>query len=843
MVQIKEKKALAEKELSLLKSRYSDELRVAEEKKAEYDKICGEAVLKENENISLNEKISSLQTLTEEYKQKKEDILKQIEESETKKSEYNEKLNILLENKEKCEQASEKVFDEHKNLKEEFDELNKNMQRLSEKKLALKNSISQKNSKLDVLTEMEHELEGYSKSVKAVMNASKDDLLEGANLHGPLSTLIHTEDKYVTAIEVALQNANQNIVCDNEEDAKRAINYLRKNNLGRATFLPLSAVKPRNTDTSRVEGEKGYIALASELVSSDEIYKDAVSSVLGAVVVADNIDNAVLLAKKSGHKLMIVTLRGDLLRVGGAITGGSLGKNTGFLSRSSEMEKLSFEISELKQESKNAEAEYEIVSKKAAEVFEKSSISEKFASAAKEEFIKARYEYESFLNVLNSISGGREELEKELDLAKEKICEFSENIKANENKILSNTEFLNEFGEKKSELEALVKELEQKVTKLSDGMVAANMELSGILKDEEHQTERLEDVRVQRDNVENVNTERKLEIEDREKRICEMTERIEFFAKEREELEKNTVLKNQSIAKLGESKNKLNEDVRRLQEESKNTRQSFFAVSQQKLKLEARKAKGEAELDAVFDRLWEEYELSFSEAEKLALPDAEFNRNTAAKRISEIKINIKNLGNINIDAIEGYKSVKERFEFLSAQTDDLNRAKTELEDIIEELLKVMKSQFAEKFQIINKNFNSVFKELFGGGTAKLALSDPENILESGIEIEAQPPGKKLQSLTLLSGGERAFTAIALLFAILNVRPTPFCILDEIEAALDDVNVYRYADYLKKYCGKTQFIVVTHRRGTMEAANILYGVTMQERGVSKLLSLNIDEVVE
>lgn len=840
---LNEKKASVEAELSLLRLEYDEKLSKSENAKKDYEKLSEEIIFKQSENVSLKEKTESSLSFMEEYKNRKERISKEIAESDEKSFEFDKKLNELLNIKNESEKKAKKASEDFDIAKYAFKKSNDLLGRLLEEKNRFKNLAEQKKSKMAVLYEMEQELDGYSKSVKAVMTAHREKKLGGVALHGPLSTLIHTENDYTTAIEVALQNANQNIVTDSEEDAKAAIEYLRKNNLGRATFLPISAAKPRTTDVSKIKNEKGYIAIASELVSSDSLYSGVVSSVLGAVVVADNIDNAIRLAKLSGHKLMIVTLRGDLLRAGGAITGGSLGKNIGFLSRSAEIEKLKTEIAEAEEKIAETEKEYVKTSEKTGKLLEKSTEAEKYSALCTESYIKANSEYESFGKLVNSLSGGKETLKNELSDIENKIAEFEKNIIDYKEKISANEKFLISSKEEKLQLETLMKKFDEDTASASDGVVKINLELSGLIKDTEHQEERLKDVSAQRDNVDNVNIERKSEIEERTKKIEEMKARIAFFEKERESLEKRTVITNKNIEELGEKKTKINEKIRKLQEESKNTRQSFFSVSQQKSKIEGRKARGEAELDAIFDRLWEEYELTYSEAEKIAAGETEFNRGAAAKRISEIKINIKNLGNINIDAIEGYKSVKERFDFLSAQTEDLSKAKEELESVIEELLRVMKTQFAENFAIINKNFNSVFKELFGGGTAKLELSDPENILESGIEIEAQPPGKKLQSLTLLSGGERAFTAIALLFAILNVRPTPFCILDEIEAALDDVNVYRYADYLKKYSGKTQFIVVTHRRGTMEAANILYGVTMQERGVSKLLSLNIDEVVE
>ena len=446
--------------------------------------------------------------------------------------------------------------------------------------------------------------------------------------------------------------------------------------------------------------------------------------------------------------------------------------------------------------------------------------------------------------MMNSFEKGEAEIEKELS----EVISVIENTKADiinfDKEIEINKISISEYDAEVLKLETDMAEFENNLTKIRENLIESNLNLKSVIMEIEHQSERYDDIAVQRDNAENVNKEREAEIEENIKNLEDIKKEIAELEYTKVKLFENNELNSKRIAELTEKKKDVNDKIRLMQEENKETRDKFYTLKNYLTKLETKKNKIENDLDAYIDRLWQDYELTFSEAEKLSKnSEQDFNPAKAKRRIEELKNLIKGLGNINIDAIEGYKSVKERYDFLVVQTEDLKKSKVDLEKIIAELLAVMKKQFKEQFAVINKNFQTVFKELFGGGTAKLELSDPSDLLESGIEIEVQPPGKKLQRLSLLSGGERAFTAIALLFAILKVRPTPFCILDEIEAALDDVNVFRFAAYLKKYSEKTQFIVVTHRRGTMEAANILYGVTMQERGVSKLLSLNIDEVTE
>lgn len=701
--------------------------------------------------------------------------------------------------------------------------------------------LNQKRSRRNILFEMEKSYEGFAGSVKAVMNAKADGRLQGLKIYGPFARLVKVSEKYTTAIDTALGNAGQNIVVETENDAKRAIDYLKETKAGRATFLPVSTVRERKIDISEIKNMKGYIALASELAEVDEKYSAIKSSLLGAVAVADNIDNAIELARASKHKIKIVTLSGEVMQPGGAMTGGFGGKSGGFLSRAAEIEALGEVIKEL--ETAKGQTEASLLQR--AESLEKiENKIDAFASqiaGTNDELIKIRADFEHYNTFSNNVAAAKKQLQDELDVINanlEKIAaenrEREENIATTEQKI----EALNEAATKEKDgfdkLLSEAREASERLVKMSIEENSCEKDIAAWREKSALAAQNIKDIAQRAQNAENEKASYK-------EKIAIANAEIESGKTDIKQFEEITAAAKERLLSLSTKKAEAEEKSRALQKEITGTNDIMLGLSSQKTKTETKKTKIDAELEGIFNRLWEEYELSYSAAAEAADENADLTN--AEKDILSLKSKIKNLGNINIDAIESYREIKERYDFLLIQTNDLEKAKIDLEKVIAEMLLVMKKQFAQQFEIINRNFSKVFSELFGGGQANLSLADPENLLESGIEIEAQPPGKKLQRLSLLSGGERALTAIALLFAILNVRPTPFCILDEIEAALDDVNVGRYADYLRKYSQNTQFIVVTHRRGTMEAANVLYGVTMQERGVSKLLSLNIDEVAK
>lgn len=802
-----------------------------------------------SEIIDITSELNSLRGSVENYKilsnsftSRKTDIATELESGKRDRAELQAQLDSA-DSEEKT--IKTELEDAEVNLRKAENELREKREmsaKLAESRNKHLLELSQKRSRRTMLMDMEREMEGYAKGVKGIMLAYNEGKLGNGGIHGPLAQLIRTDKQYISAIETALGGAGQNIVTESESEAKRAIAYLKEKHLGRATFLPVSAIKGRSFDKSAAKKYKGYIAVATELVECDAKYNNIVSSFLGTTVVCDNIDNAVAMARGTGHKFRIVTLGGDVIQAGGAMTGGSAVKSTGSLSRAGEIDALALDIDKLKvicdsEEKKSAELSEKLKGEEAAIA----DMSEKTQNLRAELVRKSadKDRLSALMDNLNKTSTQAENEAAEIDA---RLAELSSESESKNRLIEEKIKKRGELEEAAAKIQDEYSRLSGESERLSGRLTELNIKRSTLLKDIELENERVSAVTDAKGGyIESVNVKRG-GIETLNNRNASIEEEIIGFVQECENLRQRSHECRQSVDNLNESRLQTEADIRKKQSEVKDTQEKKFALSQRASKLEARSDKLTSDREGIINRMWEDYELTYSDALELKT-DGEFDFKAATLRIKELKDAIKGLGNINIDSIEEYKNVKERFDFLTVQTEDLERAKGELDSVIEEMMEIMQNRFAEQFKIINTNFNKVFGELFGGGRATLSLTDPDNVLESGIEIEAQPPGKKLQSLTLLSGGERAFTAIALLFAILDVRPTPFCILDEIEAALDDVNVYRYADYLKKYSRKTQFIVVTHRRGTMEAANILYGVTMQERGVSKLLTLNIDEVKE
>ncbi len=812
------------------------------EKSENVESLKSLVIDKTSEITSLHSKIANYNILLESFNSQRINA----EELLVKQSDGYE---ILTQNNKKLKDSLSVIENELTDCRAKEEEVSQKCKYISsklsqiiEKKNTTLSELSRKTSKKSVLEDMENDFEGFSRSVKSVMTAHSKGVLQSYKIYGPLSNLVSTDKKYVTAIEVAMSSVSQNIVTENEQDAKAAIKYLKDNRLGRATFMPISTVKSRTADVLAASKMQGFIAVAKDLVEYDSQYSGIIGNVLGATVVADSIDNAINMAAKCGHKFRIVTLDGEVMQAGGAMTGGSTGKNSGFLSRRAEIDTLETEINQMKSSLDLLEKEH----KQYSEDFESANTMLENARRAlmskNEEYVTLKAECEHSDKYLSEAKESRDGLLRDIETAKNRTKEINEDIdlcRTNITHLEEEIEALRSDAEGKSgetdKILAKAQELQEKILNIT-------IEENAKLKDIELQNERLTGVIAEKSDILSEIDEKELQISGFSQKIAEINKEVEDNRKKLSELGTRSVDIDKRIEEISALRKNADGKIRELQESTKDTRDKLFALGQQKVKSEAKKASIETNLDGIFTHLWEEYELTYSEALKVRSGE-EINLTEANREIAGLKSKIKALGNINIDAIEEYKNVKERFDFLTEQTQDLEKAKAELEGLIDEMLDIMKKQFSEQFAIISKNFNSVFRELFGGGQANLSLADPDDVLESGVEIEAQPPGKKLQSLTLLSGGEKAFTAIALLFAILKVRPTPFCILDEIEAALDDVNVYRYADYLKKYSNKTQFIVVTHRRGTMEAANILYGVTMQEKGISKLLSLNIDEVTE
>ncbi len=730
--------------------------------------------------------------------------------------------------------AKDKQIKELEKLKKEYFEITDILTKTKEKLNAVASEFNEKQSRKNALEDLEKGYEGYFRGVKEIVNKKFD------GIHGVVSKIIDVDEKYAVAIEIALGNAVQHIIVDTEDVAKKCIAHLKSTNVGRATFLPVSTIKGVTLEKEPT-GEKGYLGLACDLIGYADEYDGIFKQLLGKTAIADSIDNAVNIARKFGYKFKIVTLAGEIVNAGGSMTGGSISQNQKLLSRAKDIERLKQEIAELEKTIDAHEDVIDDANGKIKVIAQKKQVCDDAVAECNHEHVRisasleqknaSLAELEKTISALTDESGN---ILKEIDGIKEKSTQFAERISVLETSVESVRKEL-------TEAELAYISLENKKDENARALTDSKIDFSNICKDIELIGERIE---AMKGNITSHNAEK--ENKDAEKvAIAENTESIKAEIAEAQSAAESTADGSGQIAEqIAESKKKYENDsaaLKLLQKKSKEQNEIIYTVQQEIARIENKNSRYEMESEQAISRLWEDYELTYSTA--LEYKKADINLVEAAKEAASLKSRIKALGNINIDAIDEYKVVKEKFDFMSEQKSDLDESKAKLEKIIDEMQAEMTVRFKECFEQIKEKYDSVFKELFGGGTARLALSDPSDVLESGIEIEVQPPGKKLQSLLLLSGGERAFAAIALLFAVLEVRPTPFCILDEVEAAVDDVNVYRFADYVKKYSKKTQFIVVTHRRGTMEAADIMYGVTMQEKGVSKVLKLQIKDLEE
>lgn len=698
-------------------------------------------------------------------------------------------------------------------------------------------SLEEKQSKARMLSDLEKNMEGFAGSVKAVMRQSASKALSGIN--GTLAQLISVDNDYSTAVEVALGAAMQNIVVDNEADAKRAINYLKQNNQGRATFLPVSAIKPRYIDEKNLDDNFGFVDIAANLVDCDAKYKNIVSNLLGRVMIFEDIDCAIGISKRYNNKYKIVTLDGQVMNPGGSMTGGSRSRGAGILSRANMIDELNAEAEKIKAQVDEIAQSY----KKAMEEANLAAADVQGADAdlrnAKEELIRAEGDDKLASDKLKSLGDRKAALISEKENADGRIMLFEEADKkaSRESDAVQNQ--INDVEAKLGEISNGVDELTQKRETIRKRSEEINLELVTLAKDTEAA---------------------KLAVDELELRKSTQSDRVKSITDEIEQYEAKNQNLMLSISDVQSTVNELRAKAKsaddairdrityrdncekrnvELRTEEKTKTSDREKLSAELVRLEERKNNMQKEFDDLNDMLFEQYELTRPEAEALGIVIE--NMAEAKKRLHEIKVAIRALGSINVGAIEEYKEVSERYEFLKEQIGDIEKSKSELQNIIEDLTSSMSEKFLTQFKKINEEFKVSFADFFGGGKGELILEEPDNCLESAIEIKIQPPGKSVQNINLFSGGEKSLAAMALLFSVLKVTPSPFCIYDEVEAALDDVNVERFAKYMRKMTDKTQFISITHRRGTMEEADVLYGVTMQEKGVSKLLELQSAEL--
>ena len=764
---------------------------------------------------TVKQEMSSTISELDETRMQKQELSKGFYEIESKRNEAVSKI----------EEANSKKQQSVVKLKEYENKINN-----------LNYDLRMKDSRLKFLIETEKEKEGYIKSVKSLLLECEKNGNLNKGVNGVLANLISAPEEYETAIEMCLGASLQNVVTETEEDAKKLIEFLREGNLGRASFLPITAVKGKKLDKINDKGISGIIGIASDLVKYSKKYEQIVLNLLGRTVIVEDMTSAIALAKKNNYSFRIVTLKGDLINPSGAMTGGSVAQKTvNILGRGREIESLEKQINKIEKQIEEQTLEKEEYEKSIEGILKNA---EELEKNLKEIDIVYATEKQKIVSIEENIA----KIEARLEKLKLETVQIEEQKQENRKvkvekeeeiaKLTKEIEDLNvvieEFAKANKDSQSYIDDLNFDITNLKisvssfdESKVSLDEMLERIGLDIENNNASIKNKEEQISNISNENTLLEQNIENLKAQIEQIKQEVENGTNKVEELKASRLEKNE---KLSNMENEIAEKFKIIED-----------LKEQIVKMDVKKTKLEQDIEQIVNELWEEYEITPNNALEYKRPT---NIAVATKEVHNLRNKIKELGSINIDSIEEYKNTKERYDFMCDQRLDLDNTAGKLRKIIADMTETMKTQFAEKFAVINKNFNEVFVELFGGGKAELILEDEANILECGIDIKVQPTGKKLQNMMLLSGGERAFTAIALLFAILRINPAPFCILDEIEAALDDVNVYRFADYLKKFSKETQFLVITHRKGTMEAADTVYGVTMEENGISKLLSMKL-----
>ena len=710
-----------------------------------------------------------------------------------------------------------------------------------------KESIEQKNQlslqektisdRIRLLSEMEKEYEGFSKAVKIVMRAAEARTLSG--IHGPVGNLIHTDKDCSVAIEIALGGALQHIVVDTKNDGKNAIGLLKQRDGGRATFLPLDTIRGRSLRENGLENEYGFVGIASELVRCDGRYGSVIENLLGATVVVEDLDCGIQMAKRHDNRFRIVTLDGQVINAGGSMTGGSVSRNAGILSRSGELEQLHKKLKKIQSQLQDAT----LLAESANRELQKAQYELEVARDQQRQANDRVLTLEGRKNHYDMLIESLEQQQESLRIQKENLQKRSTDDAGRMDTIRRTiADFTARAEETREEIEMLQRRQEtarQGLGEMTDRLTEKKAQQAALSAEGESARRSMEDLSRLRESLEGEHTDRESLRAQMEQAMAQARAEEERQQQEARELRSGIEEHRQALQKLSEEKMAL--ETRRSQTDrlSRTCNDTLLNCEREVTRLEGKLNGSALEEKQILDKLWERYELSHSDAQALRVELESVPK--ATRRIGELNREIKGLGAINIGAIEEFDRVNTRYTYLSDQRNDVEKAKEELLGIIEEITRQMTEIFATQFEILKQSFQETFLELFGGGRATLELEDENDILRCGIEIKAQPPGKQLKTLSLLSGGEKAFVAIALYFAILKVHPTPFCVMDEIEAALDESNVVRYARYMRRIAGKTQFIVITHRRGTMEEADVLYGITMQERGVSTVLTANLNEL--
>ncbi|MBO4457520.1 MAG: chromosome segregation protein SMC [Butyrivibrio sp.] len=786
-----------------------------------------------NVRATIKSKLSSLDTMKEQVNIRKAELTGKLVRARSDESRQEETIKKL---RDEFDRITAEISEMNKRQKETDQEIVSIRENMSKKDAELRKTqglYQQEKSRLEALANITERYEGYGGSVKKVME--KKDSVKG--IIGVVADIIKTDSKYETAIEVALGGNIQNIVTDDEETAKKMIAYLKESRAGRATFLPLTSLdNPPELKAKEALNEKGVLGMADELVETDPRYRSVAKAMLGRIVVVDNVDNAVLIARKYRYTVRMVTLEGELLVPGGAISGGAFKNNSNLLGRRREMDEMELNVKKYKEQIDELQKEIEESKKKRNEL---RVLSEELRTELQGKFIAqntARLNVENEEARQEEQKGNYSDLKAESDEIETRIAEIEE----------EKEESLSALEESENTEKTCTELVEQYKAKLEELHVVEECENDAVSKKEIEYERTHQRQEFYQQNVDRVNDD----IETEEKALAEIVESmneneklLEQSKKDIEEIrltiEKSLDVQSDATKELEEkkeAKNALSEAQKEFFGKTEELNKQMSDLEKEVIRLTSKKEKCEDAIEAQINYMWNEYEITLSDAAELR--DEEMNDVPSMRReTNSLKDAIRKLGDVNVNAIEDYKNLMERYTFMKTQHDDLIEAERQLKEIITDLDESMRKQFMEQFKLINTQFDIVFKEMFGGGKGTLELAEDEDILEAGIKINAQPPGKKLVNMMQMSGGEKALTAIALLFAIQNLKPSPFCLLDEIEAALDENNVVRFAKYLHKL-SSTQFIVITHRRGTMESADRLYGITMQEKGVSTLVSVNL-----
>ncbi|MCL2589241.1 MAG: chromosome segregation protein SMC, partial [Oscillospiraceae bacterium] len=701
-------------------------------------------------------------------------------------------------------------------------------------KLTLDHGASQ--SRIGILSDMEREYQGFHRSVKDVMQESERGRLQG--VHGPVANLLRTDDRYALAIETALGGSSQNVIVNTPDDAKYAINFLKRRDAGRATFLPIASMRGERLREGNLDRQQGVVGLALDLVQFNKQLEPVYTNLLGRVVIVETLDHAVEIAKAFKNRFKLVTLDGQVISAGGSMTGGSAARTAGFLSRANEIKTLEAKKAEIaaRLEAKRtelAEIERELKSAIATLEVSRGELRQVEDTVLKLEGTMRTHDTvrDAVHKTCEDLAGEQEGLHDKLEAAKAEITALEGTIKLREAALIkfraeadALTKGQKNLTDAREELNSTLADLQAKRASLAaerdaDRQTISELEslAAGLSGDRSSKEEQIAALQAEREAF----TE---QIAGKEEQIAKYKTQIEDFRLE--------------LAQIGAEKLQLEAQRTSADRNTQERNREILNMERECSRLEQKKLAADMEEKQIIDRLWDTYELSHTAAQQLR---QELESIAAAGReVAKLKQEITGLGTPNIGAIEQYEIIGSRHAHFVEQRDDIEHAKRELEEIIHGITKEMEEIFSEAFGQIDLEFQKTFQELFGGGQASLELEEPENVLGSGVDIRVQPPGKSLKTITLLSGGEKAFTAIALYFAIQKIRPTPFCIMDEIEAALDEANVLRFAEYMRNLSHRTQFITITHRRGTMEEADMLYGVTMQERGVSRVIHVDLEE---